>query len=117
MYLTDDQRREVARGQKAALDAALQRREEAEALDREWREVCRSFTPYEAEDELIALAARRDAGDLTAEQHDAKAASVEARTIVLPTLADRIAAMTSDTSRPVDKLTDEQVDALWKGSK
>jgi hypothetical protein len=113
MYLNAQQRRDVERGQQKALDAQRQRREEDEALEREWRDAARSFTPTEAHDELTALASRRDAGDLTREEHDAKAASVKARTITPPTLTDRMAAMLGETPRPIDKLTDAQIDTLW----
>jgi hypothetical protein len=116
MYLSAEQRRTMERGQQAALDAARQRREEGAEIDRQWKDAARSFTPDEAHDELTALASRRDAGDLTPEQHDTQAASVKARTIAPPrTLADRMTAMLGDPSNPIDKLSDEQVDALWYG--
>jgi hypothetical protein len=113
MYLTAQQRREVDRANEVALEAARQRREEAETLDREWRDAARTFTPTQAADELTTLAASRDAGKLTPEQYDAKAASVKARTIAQPTLTDRMAAMLAESPRPIDKLSDQQVDALW----
>ena len=98
-------------------DAARRReREEAAAIDAEWERVTRTFTPDEAQAELNALAARRDSGELTAEKHDAEAASVKFRTVVVVTPAERIAQTLHAIANPnpLDKLSDEQIDALWK---
>ena len=98
-------------------DAARRReRDEAAAIDAEWERVTRTHTPETAEAELTALAARRDAGELTAEQYTAEAASLKARTVVEVTPADRVA-QTLDAianPKPIDALNDAQIDALWK---
>ncbi len=98
-------------------DAARRReREEAQAIDAEWERVTRMHTPETAEAELAALTARRDVGELTTEQFTAEAASVKFRTVVPVSPADRVAQTLAAIANPnaIDKLSDEQIDTLWK---
>ena len=113
-YQSHEQRVERDRMQKLADDATRKRREDAAALDREWADATRQFNGDESAAELTALAARRDAGELTDAQHDNLVASVKARTTYTVPIADRIAAELRDAQDPINSLTPAQVDRLWR---
>jgi hypothetical protein len=100
--------------QRLADGAARKRREDAEALDREWVDPTRQFNGDESAAELTALASRRNAGVLTDAQHDNLVASVKVRTTYTVPIASRIAAELRAVQDPINSLTPGQVDRLWR---